>query len=160
MVSQLFRWCWLAWSVKWTVLFEVSVYNGFSNCMLWHIYYGKCNVTFGLLSNIDCKSIWYKLFICIEEEMNFSIMLSVTAHWYLSYLKLLTRFSQCINVLARSCFSLISNNANSILGNNNAYFRDRFSTNNNQCSLNYIIKKIKLVMMNNWLLIIVGHYFW
>ena len=36
--------------------------------------YGKCNVTIGLLSNIDCKSIWYKSFLCIEEEMNFSIL--------------------------------------------------------------------------------------
>ena len=41
-------------------------------------------------------------------------------------------------------FSLISNNANSILGNNLVYFRDRFAININQCILNDNIKKIKL----------------
>ena len=46
--------------------------------------------------------------------------------------------------MVRSCFSLISNNANSILGNKLAYFRDRFAININQSSLNDNIKKIKL----------------
>ena len=41
-------------------------------------------------------------------------------------------------------FSLISNNANSILGNKLSYFRDRFEINSNQCILNDNIKKIKL----------------
>ena len=46
-----------------------------------------CNVTFGLLSNIDCKSIWYRLFLCIEEEMIFSILFSPPPH--ISFLSLL-----------------------------------------------------------------------
>ena len=41
-------------------------------------------------------------------------------------------------------FSLIGNNANSILGNKLAYFRDRFAININQCRLNDNIKKIIL----------------
>ena len=44
----------------------------------------------------------------------------------------------------RSCFSIISNNTNSILGNKLVYFRDRFAININQCTLNDNIKKIKL----------------
>ena len=56
----------------------------------------------------------------------------------------LTSFSQCDNVLVRVCFSIISNNANSILDNKLAYFRDRFVININQCMLNDNIKKIKL----------------
>ena len=44
----------------------------------------------------------------------------------------------------RACFSIISNNANSILGNKLAYFRDRFAININRCTLNDNIKKIKL----------------
>ena len=36
---------------------------------------------------------------------------------YIRDLTFLTGFSKCDNVLVRSCFSLISNNANSILGN-------------------------------------------
>ena len=43
-----------------------------------------------------------------------------------------------------SCFSLVSNNANSIIGNNLAYFRDRFEININRCTSNDNIKKIKL----------------
>ena len=50
---------------------------------------------------------------------------------YIRDLKFLTGFSKCDNVLVRSCFSLISNNANSILGNKLAYFRDRFAININ-----------------------------
>ena len=38
----------------------------------------KCNVTFGLVSNIDCKSIWHKSFLCIEEEMIISILFFTT----------------------------------------------------------------------------------
>ena len=53
-------------------------------------------------------------------------------------------FSQCDNVLVRSCFSIISNNANSILGNKLAYFRDRVAININRCMLNANIKKINL----------------
>ena len=48
---------------------------------------------------------------------------------YIRDLKILTSFSQCDNVLVRSCFSIISNNANFILGNKLAYFRDRFAIN-------------------------------
>ena len=59
-------------------------------------------------------------------------------------LKILTSFSQCDNVLVRACFSIITNNANSILGNKLAYFRDRFAININRCTLNDNIKKIKL----------------
>ena len=44
----------------------------------------------------------------------------------------------------RSCFSFISNNANSILGNKLAYFRDRFAININRCTLKDNIKKRKL----------------
>ena len=43
---------------------------------------------------------------------------------YIRDLTFLTSFSQCDNVLVRSCFSIISNNANSILGNKLAYFRE------------------------------------
>ena len=57
--------------------------------------------------------------------------------------KFLTGFSKCDNALVRSCFSL-SNNANSILGNKLAYFRDCFAININQCILNDNIQKIKL----------------
>ena len=84
---------------------------------------------------------------------------------YIRDLKFLTGFSKCDNVLVRSCFSLISNNANSILGNKLAYFRDRFAININQCSLNDNIKKIKLstvisdeeqlIINNIWSLILV-----
>ena len=63
---------------------------------------------------------------------------------YIRYLKFLTRFCQCDNVLVRSCFSIISNNANYILGNKLAYFRIRFAININQCTLNDNIKEIKL----------------
>ena len=35
----------------------------------------KCNVTFGLLSNIDCESIWYKSFLCIEEDLLYYVFL-------------------------------------------------------------------------------------
>ena len=63
---------------------------------------------------------------------------------YIRNLKFLTSFSQCDNVLVRACFSIITNNANSILGNKLAYFRDRFAINNNRCTLNDNIKKIKL----------------
>ena len=63
---------------------------------------------------------------------------------YIRDLNFLTGFSKCDNVLVRSCFSLISNNANSILGHKLAYFRDRFAININQCILNDISKKIKL----------------
>ena len=45
----------------------------------------KCNVTFGSLSNIDCKSIWYKAFLCIGEEIIFSIFF----HHIISLLALL-----------------------------------------------------------------------
>ena len=45
----------------------------------------------------------------------------------------------CVHV-----FPIISNNANSILGNKLAYFRDRFAININRCTLNDNIKKIKL----------------
>ena len=48
---------------------------------------------------------------------------------YIRDLKILTSFSQCDNVLVRACFSIITNNANSILGNKLAYFRDRFAIN-------------------------------
>ena len=44
--------------------------------------------------------------------------------------------------MVRSCFSLISNNANSIFDNKSAYLGDRFAININQCSLND--NKIKL----------------
>ena len=63
---------------------------------------------------------------------------------YIRDIKFITGFSKRDNVLVRSCFSLISNNANSILGNKLADFRDRFAININQCSLNENIKKIKL----------------
>ena len=59
-------------------------------------------------------------------------------------LNFLSRISKCDNVLVRSCFSLISNNANYKLGNKLAYFRDRFAININRCTLNDDIKKIKL----------------
>ena len=62
-------------------------------------------------------------------------------------------------------FSLISNNANSILGNKLAYFRDRFAIKINQCSLNDNVKKIKLstvisddeqlIINNVWSLILI-----
>ena len=74
-------------------------------------------------------------------------------------------FSQCDNVLVRACFSIITNNANSILGNKLAYFRDRFAININRCTLNDNIKKIKLstvisdeeqlIINNIWSLILV-----
>ena len=63
---------------------------------------------------------------------------------YIRDLKFSTRFSQCDNVLVRSCFTIISNNANSILGNKLAYVRDRFAIDNNRCTLNDNIEKIKL----------------
>ena len=63
---------------------------------------------------------------------------------YIRDLKFLTGFSKCDNVLVRSCFSLIRNNAHSILGNKLAYFRARFAININQCILDNNIKKIKL----------------
>ena len=47
---------------------------------------------------------------------------------YIRDLKWLTSFSPCDKVLVRSCFSIISNNANYIIGNKLAYFRDRFWT--------------------------------
>ena len=49
----------------------------------------------------------------------------------------------------RSCFSIISNNANYIPGNTLAYFRDRFEININRCTLNDNIKKIKLSTVNS-----------
>ena len=65
----------------------------------------------------------------------------------------------------RSCFSIISNNANFIIGNKLAYFRDRFAININRCMLNDYIKKIKLltvisdgeqlIINNSWSLILV-----
>ena len=61
---------------------------------------------------------------------------------YIRDLKCLTSLSQCGNVLVRACFSIITNNANSILGNKLAYFRDRFAMNINRCTLNDNIKKI------------------
>ena len=61
---------------------------------------------------------------------------------YIRDSKCLTSFSQCDNVLVRACFSIISNNANAILGNKLAYFRDRFAININR--LNDNIKKRKL----------------
>ena len=67
---------------------------------------------------------------------------------YIRDLKFLTGFSKRDNVLVRSCFSLISNNSNSILGNKLAYFRDRYEININQCSLNDNIKKNKIVNCN------------
>ena len=54
---------------------------------------------------------------------------------YIRDLKFLNGFSKCDNVLVRSYFSLISNNA---------HFRDRFAININQCILKDNIKKIKL----------------
>ena len=63
---------------------------------------------------------------------------------YIRDLKMFTGFSKCDNVLVRSCFSIISNHANSILGNKLAYFRDRFAININRCILNDNIKKIKV----------------
>ena len=84
---------------------------------------------------------------------------------YIRDLKILTSFSQCDNVLVRACFSIITNNANSILGNKLAYFRDRFAININRCTLNDNIKKIKLstvisdeeqlIINNIWSLILV-----
>ena len=84
---------------------------------------------------------------------------------YIRDLKLLTSFSQCDNVLVRACFSIITNNANSILGNKLAYYRDRFAININRCTLNDNIKKIKLstvisdeeqlIINNIWSLILV-----
>ena len=80
-------------------------------------------------------------------------------------LKKITSFSQCDNVLVRACFSIITNNANSILGNKLAYFRDRFAININRCTFNDNIKKIKLstvisdeeqlIINNIWSLILV-----
>ena len=61
---------------------------------------------------------------------------------YIRDFKILTVFSKCDNVLVRSCFSLISNNANYILGNKLAYFGDRFVININQCILNDNIKNL------------------
>ena len=65
----------------------------------------------------------------------------------------------------RACFSIISNNANSILGNKLAYFRDRFAININRYTLNDNIKKInlstvisdeeQLIINNIWSLILV-----
>ena len=63
---------------------------------------------------------------------------------YIRDIKFLTGFSKRENVLVCSCFSLISNSANYILGNKLACFRDRFAININQCILNYNIKKIKV----------------
>ena len=84
---------------------------------------------------------------------------------YIRDLKFLTGFSICDNVLVRSCFSLISNNANSILGNKLVHFRNRFAININQCSLCDNIKKIKLstvisddeqlILNNIWSLLLV-----
>ena len=84
---------------------------------------------------------------------------------YIRDLKNLTSFSQCVNVLVRACFSIITNNANSILGNKLAYFRDRFAININRCTLNDNIKKRKLstvisdeeqlIINNIWSLILV-----
>ena len=64
--------------------------------------------------------------------------------------------------MVRSCFSLISNNANSILGNKLTYLRDRFAININQCSFNDNIKKIKLstVISDEEQLIINNIKFW
>ena len=42
---------------------------------------------------------------------------------------------------------LLSNNANSILGNKLAYLRDCFTININQCILNDNIKKIELLIV-------------
>ena len=85
---------------------------------------------------------------------------------YIRDLIFLTRFSKCDNVLVRSCFSLISNNANSILGIKLPYFRDRIAININQCILKDNIKKIKqstvisddeqLIINNIWSLGIIG----
>ena len=65
----------------------------------------------------------------------------------------------------RACFSIISNNANYILGNKLAYFGHRFTININRCMLNDDIKKIKLstvisdeeqlIINNIWSLILV-----
>ena len=84
---------------------------------------------------------------------------------YIRDLKFLTSFSQCDNVLVCSCFSIISNNANSIFANKLAYFRDRFAININWCTLNDNIKKIRLstvisdeeqfIINNIWSLILV-----
>ena len=84
---------------------------------------------------------------------------------YIRDYKILTSFSQCDNVLVRSCSSIICNNANSILGNKLAYFRDRFAININRCTLNDNIKKIELstvisdeeqlIINNIWSLILV-----
>ena len=63
---------------------------------------------------------------------------------YIRDLIFVTRVSQCDNVLVRSCFSIISNNANSILGNKLACFGDHFELNINRCTLNDNITKIKL----------------
>ena len=68
---------------------------------------------------------------------------SVKCRVYIRDFKVLTWFSQCDNILARSCVSLISNNANYILGNKLAYFRDHFAININRCTLNDNIKKRK-----------------
>ena len=62
---------------------------------------------------------------------------------YKWYIRVLTRFTQSDDVLVRSCFSLINNNANSILGNTFAYFRDRFEININPYTLNDNSKKMK-----------------
>ena len=65
----------------------------------------------------------------------------------------------------RACLSIISNNANFILGNKLAHFRDRFAININRCTLNDNIKKMKLstvisdeeqlIINNIWSLILV-----
>ena len=77
----------------------------------------------------------------------------------------LTKIFQCDNVLARSCFSIISNNANSLLGNKLSHFRDRFAININRDTFHDNIKKIKLstvisddeqfIIHNIWSLILV-----
>ena len=84
---------------------------------------------------------------------------------YIRDSKFLTSFSQCDNILVRSCFSLISNNANSIIGNKLTYFGDRFAINLNRCTLHDSTKKIKwstvisdeeqLIINNIWSLILV-----
>ena len=105
--------------------------NGFNSCVTaWNIGVRK------ILSLPYTTHTWMLEPLTNSVHMKYKV--------YIRDLKFLTGFSKCDNVLVRSCFSLISKNTNSILGNKLAHFRDRFAININQCSLNDNIKKIKL----------------
>ena len=105
--------------------------NGFNSCVTaWNIGVGK------IIGLSYTTHTWMLGPLTNSIHMKYKL--------YIRDFKFLTRFSKCGNVLVRSCFSLISNNANSILGNKLGYFRDRFAINIKRGTLNDNIKKIKL----------------